>query len=239
MSADQNISRRTVAKGTAWAVPAVVAAGAAPAFAASPDQCGVTAGIVLAPNSRLGFRAICRTQSQDLRPTTIYTRYGEGDLPAKITICTCDGISGWYRWRETDTISEFQIEVDGDHVDQNSSAAGYRNPIYLDINDPAGACREFALTYRTSVARGTGWVTGSIRFELQLSTVGQNGPWTTVEVFNRNIQIRRLGTVSSNVPYFWYCWNQDPSGRSASVEASPAEVEQAAEQEVEAKSTGD
>lgn len=32
----QPISRRTVAKGAAWATPAIALAGAAPAFAASP-----------------------------------------------------------------------------------------------------------------------------------------------------------------------------------------------------------
>jgi len=39
MKPKQGISRRTVVKGTAWAVPAVVVASAAPAMAAGASQC--------------------------------------------------------------------------------------------------------------------------------------------------------------------------------------------------------
>ncbi|MGA4670226.1 hypothetical protein ACPCG0_10610 [Propionibacteriaceae bacterium Y1923] len=51
---DQTISRRTVAKGVAWAVPAVMVAGAAPAYALSPQLSGSIGSACKYPGSSVG-----------------------------------------------------------------------------------------------------------------------------------------------------------------------------------------
>lgn len=208
-SMSQTLNRRTVVRGIAWTTPVIAASTTAPAFAAS--RCAVAGGITVGPNVTTSYRAICSSQSQQTNPTTIKQVYGTGQLPQYIDICTCDQITGWYRWRETDTLSNFQIEVDGLHADQNGPSQGYRPAVFLDINDPVlGACRRFALTYRTSAERSRTQTTNfSITWTLERSLGGQNGPWQEVDQFTRSVSIiRTTGTSSDDETNFNQCSSQ-------------------------------
>lgn len=197
-SMSQTLNRRTVVRGIAWTTPVIAASTAAPAFAAS--RCAVAGGITVGPNVTTSYRAICSSQSQQTNPTTIKQVYGTGQLPQYIDICTCDQITGWYRWRETDTLSNFQIEVDGLHADQNGPSRGYRPAVFLDIKDPVlGACRRFALTYRTSAQRSRTQNTNfSITWTLERSLGGKNGPWQEVDQFTRKVSVIRTTDDSVN-----------------------------------------
>jgi hypothetical protein len=217
-AARRGISRRTVTRGVAWSAPLAAISVAAPAYAAS--QCGVLGGITIGPNVTTSYRAICEAQSQWVNPGTIKAVYGTGQLPQYLDICTCDGLSGWYRWRETDTLSNFQIEVDGLHSDQNGPNQGYRPAIFLDLNSPTGACKRFALTYRTSAERSkTNATNFSITWTLQRSTSGtQNGPWTQVETFTRSVSIiRTTGTDGDDQTNFGQCTGGGSQARSAAT----------------------
>lgn len=197
------VSRRTLAKGAAWSAPAIALAVAAPAHAASgqPEPCQVDPGITLAPNSSRNFRAICTTQSQNLNPTTIFQNYGTGMLPASLRICNCVDTQQWYRWRETDTLSNFQIEVDGAHVDQNSAAAGYRAAFQLPAFGSVGGCREFRLSYRTSLSRPLTDTSFTITLVLQRGP-SQTGPWTQIQSFTRTVTVKRnAGPGPQNVNF--------------------------------------
>lgn len=198
-------SRRTIVRGATWTVPAIVVSKSVPAFAAS--MCGVTGGISVGPNVTTNYRAICSSQSQNLTPTTIKSVYGTGLLPQYLDICTCDQIAGWYRWRETDTLSDFQIEVDGRHSDQNGPEQGYRPAFYLSLDD---ACRRFNLTYRTSAERSRTQRTNfSITWVLERSLGGQQGPWQQVQTITRQVSlVRTTGTNSNDGVNFDQCGAQ-------------------------------
>lgn len=189
--------RRTVALGAAWAVPTVALA--APAAVAGVSTCQVQGSIQLAPNQTMSYRAICSEQSQWLKPGTIKQDYGTGQLPPYLEICNCQNQDAWYRWRETDTLSEFQIEVDGVHVDQNSSAEGWRSSFFLPGFGQTGGCKRFNLSYRTSAARGTSNTNFSITFTLQ-SAPSANGPWSNVTTISRNVSVKR-NSDSRNVDF--------------------------------------
>ena len=195
-----HVRRRTVALGMAWSVPTV--AFAAPAAHAGVSTCEVYGSIQLAPNTTMNVRAICEDQSQWLNPGTIYQNYATSSLPPYLEICNCQDEPGWYRWRETDTLDEFQIEVDGVHIDQNSPAAGWRSPIYLEGFGAAGGCKRFQLTYRTSKARSkTDKTDVTIYFTLQKGP-SASGPWTDVVQLSRSGWIRRNdGSGPSNVDF--------------------------------------
>lgn len=209
------LTRRNVVRGASWTVPVIAAAAPVPAFAAS--RCGVTGGITVGPNVTTSYRAVCSSQAQQANPSTIKTVYGTGQLPQYLQLCTCDSIKGWYRWRETDTLSSFQIEVDGVHVDQNGVNAGYRPPVYLDVNaSGTGECKTFALTYRTSAERPKSTTNFSITWTLQRSTSGYGpvtspgtvaaGAWVDVQTFTRNVSIiRTVGTSSNDQTDFGSC----------------------------------
>jgi hypothetical protein len=142
--------------GSAWAAPLIVVG--APAAHAGISQCKIdnTGVIVLGPNELRDVDAVCAANSQlpDLNVPRIRTQYGYAFLPAYIEICNCTTQSAWYRFRETDTLSEFQIEVDGRHNDQNATTAGYRPAFKLaPITTDAGSCQRFPVTYRTSATR--------------------------------------------------------------------------------------
>lgn len=216
-NASRTVTRRTVARGIAWSAPLAAIGVSAPAYATS--QCGVLGGITVGPNVTTGFRAICSAQSQWVNPGTIQANYGTGQLPRYIDICTCDGLSGWYRWRETDTLSEFQIEVDGIHSDQNGPHQGYRPAVYLDLNSPTGACKRFNLTYRTSAERAKSTTNFSITWTLERSTSGtQNGPWTQVQTFTRAVSIiRTIGTSGDDQTNFGQCTGGGSQARSAAT----------------------
>jgi len=191
------VRRRTLVAGAAWSVP-LVAVGATPAFA-GVSQCTVTEGLTLGPSTIVPVDAVCRryAESGDLGVPRIRVGYGRAYLPEYIEICNCTHDPAWYRWRETDGLSNFQIEVDGRHNDQNSSTAGYRPAFKLNPFDQAGACQRFVLTYRTSARRpsytGSGVPTDrddydsvDITFVLQrnprTAQPGQNDPgWETVK----------------------------------------------------------
>ncbi len=83
----------------------------------------------------------------------IRNNYGLVWLPPYIEICNCTSDPAWYRFRETDTLDNFQIEVNGQHNDQNGPGAGYRDPFKLAAVGDAGGCQRFSLTYRTSDPR--------------------------------------------------------------------------------------
>ncbi|PKH37908.1 hypothetical protein SAMN05192575_101981 [Nocardioides alpinus] len=204
-----DFSRRTLVRGAAWAVPVISVAATVPAFAAS--RCSVNGGITVGPNTTTGYRAICSSQAQQSTPTTIKQVYGNGELPQYIDICTCDQITGWYRWRETDTLSGFQIEVDGLHVDQFGANQGYRPAVFLDVNpDGTGGCKRFALSYRTSTERSrTNRQNFSITWTLERSTGGQDGPWVQVDQFTRQVSIiRTTGTNNNDGTDFNQCSTQ-------------------------------
>ena len=204
-----DFSRRTLVRGAAWTVPVISVAATAPAFAAS--RCSVDGGITVGPNVTTTYRAICASQAQQSSPTTIKAVYGNGELPQYIDICTCDQITGWYRWRETDTLSDFQIEVDGLHADQNGPSQGYRPAVFLDVNPGGtGGCRRFALTYRTSAPRSrTNRRSFSITWTLERSTGGQTGPWVQVDQFTRQVSIiRTTGSAGDDGTDFDRCSSQ-------------------------------
>lgn len=204
-----DFSRRTLVRGAAWTVPVVAVAATAPAFAAS--RCSVSGGITVGPNMTTTYRAICSSQSQQTSPTTIKQVYGDGQLPQYIDICTCDQITGWYRWRETDTLSNFQIEVDGLHADQNGPSQGYRPAVFLNVSpDGLGACKRFALTYRTSAERSKdNRQNFSITWTLERSTGNQDGPWVQVDQFTRQVSIiRTTGTTNNDGTDFGQCSSQ-------------------------------
>ncbi len=210
------LTRRNVVRGAAWTVPVIAVVAPVPAFAAS--RCGVTGGITIGPNVATTYRAVCSSQAQQPNPASIKAVYGTGQLPQYLQMCTCDSIKGWYRWRETDTLSSFQIEVDGVHVDQDGPSAGYRPPVYLDVNaQGVGECKTFALTYRTSTGRSrTQNANFSITWTLQRSTSGYGpgtnpvtvaaGAWTNVQTFTRNVSIiRTVGTNNDDQTDFSSC----------------------------------
>lgn len=215
--------RRTIVKGAAWTVPALAVG--APAAHAGVSGCEVTGSLQIAPNSILPLDAVCvqNSQSGNIGVPRIRSNYGRVWLPRKITICSCDDISGWYRFRETDNLSNFQIEVDGRHNDQNSSTSGYRPPFYLDSFGAAGGCKDFLLTYRTSATRPYSTANSApgagdqvtINFVLQRSTQNQGDPntpptgtggWVQEATFNVTGRVWR--TIREN------CWygsgNCDP-----------------------------
>ena len=170
-------TRRTMVRGAAWSVPLVTVA--APAAYAGPSQCTVVDSVQVGPLVPMTVRAICTAQSQFLNPGTLMANYASGSLPAYLEICNCQNADAWYRWQEVDDLSEFQIEVDGVHIDQNSPAAGWRSPFFLPGFGQTGGCKRFALTYRTSLPRPTTATFVTITFTLQTAT-SSTGPWTTL-----------------------------------------------------------
>ncbi len=191
--------RRTIAKGAAWSVPVVALT--APAAMAGVSLCQVRGSIQVGPNVTTNVRAICTSQSQWLHPGTIYQNYATAQLPQYLEICNCQNADAWYRWREVDDVSEFQIEVDGVHVDQNSSAAGWRSSFFLPGFGDQGGCKRFTLTYRTSVSRSTNTISVPIDFTLQTGP-SANGPWTTLSTIHVNGSLaRNSGSGPQNVNF--------------------------------------
>jgi hypothetical protein len=146
-------TRRTIVKGAAWSVP-VLAVGT-PAAHAGISQCTVTGSVTLGPTGRVRLDAVCRDLSQSgaFAVPRIRNNYGLVWLPPYIEICNCTSDPAWYRFRETDSLDNFQIEVNGQHNDQNGPGAGYRDPFKLAAVGDAGGCQRFSLTYRTSDPR--------------------------------------------------------------------------------------
>ena len=173
-------SRRTVAKGIAWATPTILVA-SQPAAWAGVSQCSVGYSVSFGPTADSTIRAVCYQQSQQSRPKSILEDYGVASMPTYLEICNCQNEPAYYRWRETDTMANFQIEVDGVHVDENSSASGYRAPFLLDSFGTTGGCKRYSLGYRTSHRLSTAAENLTIRITLQRSTSGTaDGPWTDV-----------------------------------------------------------
>lgn len=213
------VRRRTVAAGMLWSAPVVVAA--APAAQAGLSLCQVFGSVQVGPNVTTTIRAICTAQSQWLHPGTIYANYATGSLPAYLQICNCQNADAWYRWRETDTLEEFQIEVDGVHIDQNSPAAGWRTPFFLPGFGDTGGCKQFALTYRTSVSRPRNATSVSITFTLETGPT-QNGPWTHVTSRTVSGSLRRnSGSGPANVDF-----NSCSGGGSPNRTAAPLTLDE-------------
>lgn len=198
------VSRRTIIKGAAWSVPVLMVG--APAAHAGISQCLVGESLTVAPNTTMPVRAICTAQSQDLNPVTINASYGSGSLPPFIEVCNCQNDDAWYVWQETDTLSLFQIEVDGVHIDQNSPNQGWREPFFLPGFGQTGGCRRFQLTYRTADSRSTTPVGVDITFTFYRwpGTIGDTPPgvnspaWQVVP----GTPITRGGTVARNPGQF-------------------------------------
>lgn len=189
LEANNATRRRTVMRGAAWSVP-VLAVGA-PAAIAGPSTCLVDESYSVGPNQTVNIRAICVGQSQQpTNPTVVEQDYGTGFLPAYVEICNCQDEPAWYRWQETDDRSHFQIEVDGEHNDQNSQTAGYRTPFRLEGFGEEGGCRQFPLTYRASASIPTTNVNVTIKWKLQRSA-NKTGRWTTIANFQRTGTVRR------------------------------------------------
>ncbi|MBK6441237.1 MAG: hypothetical protein IPF90_03615 [Actinomycetales bacterium] len=168
----------------------------------------------------------CTSQSQWLRPGTIKADYASGSLPAYLEICNCQNADSWYRWQETDDVSNFQIEVDGVHIDQNSSALGWRASFFLPGFGETGGCKRFALTYRTSVARPTTPTTVPITFQLQRGP-SATGPWTNVTTIGVSGTFQRINTPANAAVDFSVCSgggtpNAAPAGGSASARSAAA-----------------
>lgn len=217
-------------QGAAWSVP-IIAVGA-PAAYAGPSQCQVGESYTLGPLVQQPIRAVCSARSQWPVVTddqAINLNYGTAYLPAYLQICNCQQDPGWYRWREVDTRSNFQIEVDGVHNDQNSSTGGWRPAFWLESFGEEGGCRQFALTYRASasIPRSATSLSGyGIRWTLQRhASAGPGTPppasssgWQTIHVFELD-DVRPGGWVRRNSGMgdiqFWQCGGQGPQGRSA------------------------
>ena len=203
-------TRRNVVKGAAWSVP-LMAVGA-PAAHAGISQCTVTGSIQVGPKQYVDVRAICSSQSQTLNPTTIRANYGRAYLPTYLEICNCENTNQWYRWQETDDLSNFQIEVDGLHNDQNGPGQGWRPSFQLPKYGDVGGCKRFNLTYRTSASRPyssnqnsvpSNGASVNIQFVLQKGP-SATGPWTPVTTINVTGG-STWRTVRNND---W--WNSDP-----------------------------
>lgn len=215
MLLERPLRRRTLAIGAAWTIPAVTVA--APVAYAGVSSCQVSGSVQPGPNVNNVMRAICTAQSQWLHPGTIEANYGIAQLPSYLQICNCQNADSWYRWQEVDTLSEFQIEVDGVHVDQNSSAQGWRASFFLPGFGQTGGCKQFALTYRTSVARPTTATAVSVTFTLQQGS-SATGPWSNVTTITVNGSVWR---TTSNTVNFGVC----SGGGTANRTASAAETE--------------
>lgn len=175
-------TRRNLVKGAAWSVP-LMAVGA-PAAHAGISQCEVTGSIQVGPKEFVDVRAICEEDSQELEPETIMANYGRGYLPRYLEICNCTNSDKWYRWQELDTLSSFQIEVDGVHNDQNGPGQGWRPSFQLPAYSDTGGCKKFNLTYRTSRNRPYSSLVNSLppsndRDAVNISFVLESGPSST------------------------------------------------------------
>ncbi len=219
------VSRRTLVRGAAWTVPVAVAT--APAARAGISQCSVGSSITVGPLETLTFRAICtadQTQSLAVNAPAIYTDYGTARLPSYLEICNCQNAAAWYRWQEQDTVSNFQIEVDGVHIDQNGPLQGWRPAFFLAGFGQTGGCQRFGLAYRTSVPRGTTPIPITLNFQLETGPTS-TGPWTplaTPSVAGTVARKPNNGT-RENVS-FNSCTNQDPvPARSALRSAAPSD----------------
>lgn len=118
-SVDQTLSRRTLAKGAVWAVPAVAAAAAAPVYACSPGQkpgnvrliknyetCGDTVTWVARPGTEYKieyrYRTVSGTSVSEHTGETAYTP-GSADAAAplavagvyqvRVSVAGCEGMS--------------------------------------------------------------------------------------------------------------------------------------------------
>jgi hypothetical protein len=214
------VGRRTVVAGALWTTPVVVAA--APPAQAGLSLCTVRGSVQVGPNVTTTVRAICTSQSQWLNPGTIYANYATGQLPAYLQICNCQNADAWYRWRETDDLSLFQIEVDGVHIDQNSSAAGWRSSFFLPGFGSTGGCKQFALTYRTATDRPTTQTPVSITFTLETGP-SATGPWTQVATQTVSGWIaRNPGTGPQNVNFGQCAPGSMTAGRMMAPAEEPA-----------------
>lgn len=227
-------SRRTLVRGAAWSVP--VMAVSAPAAYAGPSQCQVVGSVQLGPRVYVDVRAVCVSTAQSpSNATTIRQRYGRGYLPAYLEICNCTNTTQWSRWQETDTLSNFQIEVDGVHNDQNGPGGGFRPPFQLPRVGDQGGCKRFNLTYRTSATRPyspsqtsvpANAAAENITYVLQTAP-SQTGPWTTTQTFNftGGAVWRTVGSAGNDPINFNSCSPQvagaAPSARSTTDTEEP------------------
>lgn len=266
--APRHTSRRALVQGVAWATPLVVVG--APIAQAGISVCTVVGSIQLAASSIVSIDAVCSANSQLSTPAVprIRVGYGKAFLPNKIEICNCTVDTAWYRFRETDTLSNFQIEINGQHNDQNATTAGYRPPFRLDPVGEQGGCQVFALTYRTSDTRpyfgGAGVPTAAsafdqvdITFTLQrnpstsVTAPGQNDPgWTTIQTLSVNAgkvwRAIRTSAVNNSDPIdFDSCSVQNvgvssiPSGARQAGPAAPEEESQQSPAPPASSGTGD
>lgn len=180
--------RRTLVAGAAWSVPVIIAT--APAATAGPSQCTVNAGVNVGPFATSRMRAICSSNSQTpTGGTTIWCNYGYVYGPQYLEICNCTGDSAWYSWRETDSVSDFQIEVNGIQDDENGPTRGWRPPFKLAPVGESGGCQRFALTYRTSDSRPYNSST----------TEPTSGAWTGNTI---NVTLYRNSSTLSTAPAY-------------------------------------
>lgn len=240
-------TRRNVVKGAAWSVP-LMAVGA-PAAHAGISQCQVKGSIQVGPKEFVDVRAVCRSQSQTINPTTINANYGRAYLPRYLEICNCENTNQWYRWQETDDRSSFQIEVDGLHNDQNGPGEGWRPSFQLPKYGDVGGCKRFNLTYRTSETRPYSSSQNSVPSEAQSVNIkfvlekgpSSTGPWTPVTTINVG-----GGAVWRTIRE-WSPWNGwvdpinfgscSPQSVNAARQAAPAAPEGEAKPTDEAKPT--
>lgn len=220
-------TRRTIVKGVAWTAP--VMAVSAPAAHAGISKCQVEGSIQLGPNEYVGIRAVCLSQSQLANPPSIVTNYGRGFLPTYLEICNCTNTNLFYRWRETDSLSEFQIEVDGVHNDQDGPGQGFRPVFQLPRYGDEGGCKRFALTYRTAANRPysanqnsvpSNAATVNINFILQ-SGPSASGPWTQIASFSYTGG--RVWRTRGTEPNFNSCAVQAAAARTAAPEGGSTE----------------
>lgn len=226
---ERKTGRRTLVKGTAWSAPLILTG--APAAHAGISQCTVLNSIQINANQVTNLDAVCQgnSQSPNLNVPRIRVGYGKVWLPTVIEICNCTTDPAWYRFRETDSLSNFQIEVAGRHNDQNSTTAGYRPAFKLNPVGQAGGCQQFPLTYRTSVPRpyygGSGFPTNASNYDpVAIDIVLQRNPSTSatapttgwVEHQTFTVTGRVWRTTNDSIA-FGLCTPQSP-GRTATVQ---------------------
>lgn len=161
----RTISRRTVVKGAAWAVP-VVAVGASAAHA-GPSQCLVNELIRIQPQSEWTLQPVpagyYQTTGNENSFVSLDAEYGWAYAPSWLEICNCQVGAQCMRWQETDTRFNYQILVDGVQV-SDVSGDGWRPPVLLPAFGDEGACYRVNLSYRTTRQCVTGGWSGMLHY---------------------------------------------------------------------------
>ena len=182
-NAGTGVRRRTVVRGAAWAVPAVVVATSAPAFAASPVPPGGLDGWVL----------LQRRCDGDRGPTQL-TIDGAGNYPNR-GLWVFVSPAG-----PTPSGANIIFYFQNSTLSFNSSGAGWSNLTRvsgLDSGAPAGGYYAYQTTY---TGTWTYFTTGTDRWEAdtdpKFTTAYSSNSCVGISVYARRTVTTSLGTVS-------------------------------------------